>query len=113
MSDARRGELWLIDLGEPIGLEQGWQRPGLIVSSDEWNRHAATVVVLPVTRTRHGFPTRVELEPSPTSGLREVSYARCEDVRSISQRRLVHTLGQVDAVALAEIARVLRTFLEI
>ncbi len=113
MSDARRGELWLIDLGEPLGHEQGWERPALIISADRWNQHAQTVVVIPLTRTSHGLPTRVELEPSAHNRLDEISYARCEDVRSISARRLVTRLGRVDIVQMAAIARVLRTLLEL
>lgn len=31
MSDARRGEPWLLDLGEPVGRGQGFNRPGLVV----------------------------------------------------------------------------------
>ena len=89
VADARRGDVWLIDLGEPLGHEQGWQRPALVVSSDEWNRHAPTITVLPITRTRHGLPTRVEIEPTDLNGLRETSYARCEDIHSVSERRLV------------------------
>lgn len=38
--DARRGEVWLLDLGAPISHEQGRQRSALVVSSDEWNRQA-------------------------------------------------------------------------
>ena len=113
MGDARRGEIWLLDLGEPIGHEQGWQRPVLVVSSDEWNRHAETVTVLPLTRTRHGLPTRVELEPNPHNGLTDGSYARCEDIRSVSDRRLVRRLGVSDDVVMHVIGRTIRTFLEV
>lgn len=112
LTDARRGEIWLIDLGEPIGPEQGWSRPALVISSDHWNRHAATVTVLPLTRTQHGLPTRVEIEPDGVNGLDSTSYARCEDIRSISERRLVHRTGIVDPVDLARIGAVARRFLE-
>ena len=113
MADARRGEIWLIDLSEPQGREQGWMRPALVVSSDEWNRHAGVVTVLPLTRTRHGFPTRVEIEPDPNNGLDETSYARCEDIRSVSERRLVHRVGAVDTEAMHAVGVVIRTLLEV
>lgn len=112
VTDARRGELWLLDLGEPVGHEQGWRRPGLVVSSDRWNRHASTVTVLPLTRTRHDLPTRVEIEPDALNGLDATSYARCEDIRSVSERRLVHAIGRVDPVVLAKVARTLTLFLK-
>ena len=112
-AEARRGEVWLLDLGDPVGHEQGWRRPALIVSSDEWNRHANVVTVLPITRTKHELPTRVELESDPRTGLTEASHARCEDIRSVSDRRLVRRMGAVDIVTMSSLARVLRTFLEI
>jgi mRNA interferase MazF len=113
VSEARRGELWLLDLGDPVGREQGWTRPALVLSSDQWNRYAEILTVLPLTRTRHDLPTRVEIEPDPRTGLDATSYARCEDMRSVSQRRLLHRLGTVDAVVLSSVSRVVRTFLEL
>lgn len=113
MADARRGELWLIDLGEPLGREQGWQRPAVVVSTDLWNEHASVVTVLPLTRTRHGLPTRIELEPDGRNGLDAVSYARCEDIRSVSDARLVRRLGTADVVMMGSIGRVLRLLLEL
>ena len=113
VAEARRGEIWMLDLGEPLGREQGWQRPALIMSSDEWNRHATVLTVLPVTRTKHDLPTRVEIEPDGRNGLTDTSYARCEDIHSISDVRLVRRLGSVDLAVLHSAGRVIRTFLEI
>ena len=112
VTDARRGELWLLDLGEPLGHEQGWSRPALVVSSDQWNRHAPTVTVLPLTRTRHDLPTRVEIEPDMRNGLDATSYARCEDIRTVNERRLLHSLGTVDVLVMDAVTRTLRLFLE-
>ena len=112
-SDARRSEVWLLDFGEPMGHEQGWQRPALIVSSDEWNRHATVLTVLPLTRTKHDLPTRVEIEADRKNGLTDTCYARCEDIRSVSERRLVHRVGAVDLAVMHSLGRVLRTFLEL
>lgn len=103
----------LLDFGEPLGHEQGWERPALIVSSDEWNRHASVLTVLPLTHTKHDLPTRVEIEPDSRNGLIDTSYARCEDIRSVSQRRLVRRVGIVDLMVMDSLRRVLRTFLEL
>lgn len=112
VAEARRGELWLTDFGEPLGREQGWLRPALVVSADEWNRHASTLTVLPLTRTRHSYPTRVEIEPDTTNTLDATSYARCEDIRSISERRLVHSIGRVGVSVMSEVGRTIRLFLD-
>jgi len=71
------------------------------------------VTVLPITRTSHDLPTRVEIEPQPANGLDEILYARCEDVRSISDQRLVRRIGHVDATILFRVKTVLGRFLEI
>ncbi len=77
VSEARRGQIWLADFGVPVGHEQGKVRPALVVSADSWNGHASTVTVLPITRTSHDVPTRIELEATAQSGLDMTSYARC------------------------------------
>ncbi|CAN5343479.1 hypothetical protein BH24ACT9_BH24ACT9_18100 [soil metagenome] len=59
------------------------------------------------------YQTRVEIEPDPHNGLDETSYARCEDIRSVSQRRLLHRRGHVDDVVLFLVARIIRTLLEV
>lgn len=82
-------------------------------SSDRWNQHAQTLAVLPLTRTSHGLPTRVEIEPDARNGLDEVTYARCEDIRSVSQRRLMHRPGSLDTVVMSVVGRTITRFLEL
>jgi mRNA interferase MazF len=113
VSEARPGQIWLADFGVPVGHEQGKVRPALVVSADSWNGHASTLTVLPITRTSHDFLTRIELEATTQSGLDETSYARCEDIRAISQRRLVRALGRVDPVVMLSVSRTLRLFLDV
>ena len=102
----------MADFGVPVGHEQGKIRPALVVSADNWNGHASTVTVLPITRTAHDFPTRIELEATADSGLDVTSYARCEDIRAISERRLLRALGSVDPVVMRSVSRTLRLFLD-
>jgi mRNA interferase MazF len=109
----RRGDLWLVDFGTPIGHEQGFRRPAVVVSADRLNAsRAGLVVVVPVTRTRRGLPSHVELDPA-TAGVRETSYAKAEDVKSVSVERLVHRLGRVPVPELARLGDVLRLLLEL
>jgi mRNA interferase MazF len=107
----RRGELWLVDFGEPIGHEQGYRRPAVVVSADPLNRsRAGVVIVVPTTTTRRALPSHVELEPLST-GLEDISYAKSEDVKSVSTARLLHRLGEVPTPQLAELDLVLRRVL--
>ena len=50
---------------------------------------------------------------SGTSGLDEVSYAKCEDVKSVSEQRLVGRLGSAGEEAMFEAARALRFLLDL
>jgi|SRR5579875_1971612 len=110
---ARRGEVWLVDFGEPIGREQSGRRPAVVVSADPLNEsRAGIVIVVPTTTTPRGLPSHIEIDPD-TSGLHEVSYAKCEDVKSISDQRLIARLGAVHGSAMFEIARALRFLLDL
>ncbi len=108
---ARRGEVWLVDFGEPIGHEQGYRRPAVVISADQLNRSRAELaVVLPVTTTRRGLPSHVEIEPGD-SGLSHISYAKTEDIKSVSTQRLIRRLGSVPADRLNRAERALRMLL--
>ena len=110
---AHRGELWLVDFGEPIGREQSGRRPAVVVSADPLNESRAGVaIVVPTTTTPRGLPSHVEIDPT-SSGLDELSYAKCEDVKSISEQRLIAQLGAVSDVVMLEIARALRFLLNL
>lgn len=112
MTQARRGDVWLVDFGVPVGHEQGYRRPAVVVSSDVLNSGpAGVVVVVPVTTARRGLPSHVEIDPGE-SGLEEISYAKCEDVKSISIERLVNRFGAVSPEVLDDIRRVLRYLFE-
>ncbi|HXY44202.1 MAG TPA: type II toxin-antitoxin system PemK/MazF family toxin [Acidimicrobiales bacterium] len=110
---ARRGDIWLVDFAEPVGREQAGRRPAVIVSADRLNDSpAGVVVVVPCTRTRRDLPSHIEIDPEK-SGLDAVSYAKCEDVKSVSEQRLVTHVGAVDDEGLFAIGRVLRFLLEL
>ncbi len=106
--------MWLVDLNPTRGHEQAGRRPGLVVSADAFNAGRAGVVfVVPFTTRGRGIPTHVEVRP-PAGGLREPSWARCEDLRSISVERLVGgPLGVVPPVVLGAVAERLRLLLEL
>ena len=106
-----RGEVWYADFGHPVGHEQGGVRPALIVSHDRWNRGPAHLVIaLPMTTTDRGFPHHVGIDP-PEGGVTRRSYAKCEDVRSISTQRLQRRLGTVSAPTMQLVEENLRQLL--
>lgn len=97
------GELWLVDLNPICGHEQGGTRPCVVISVDEFNSSGLELaIVVPLTTKQKGFPTHVELVP-PDGGIKKISYAKCEDIRSISLERLLNRLGRVSATVLQKI----------
>jgi mRNA interferase MazF len=83
------------------------------VSTDALNEGPAGVLlVVPVTSTRRDLPSHVEIQPGE-SGLDRPSYAKCEDVKSISEGRLIDRLGVASPEPLFEIGRVLRYLFEL
>lgn len=108
-----RGEIWLVDFGEPIGHEQAGRRPAVVISADPLNEsRAGVVIVVPTTTAHRGLPSHVELDPD-SSGLNEVSYAKCEDVKSVSEERLIGRLGAADEQTTFQIARALRFLMDL
>jgi mRNA interferase MazF len=106
-----RGDIWLVDFGEPVGHEQGYRRPALVVSADQFNRsRAGLVIVVPITRTRRGIASHVEVEPGD-SGLAETSYAKVEDLKSVSVQRLVKLHGTASPECLHQVKRIVSLLL--
>src|SRR5215813_7593605 len=109
----RRGDVWLADLGEPVGHEQGYTRPTIIVSADQLNAgRLGLVVAVPLTRRKRNNASHIEVEPG-VSGLSETSYAKVEDVRSISTERLIRRRGSVGPDVLNRIGRTLLVLLDL
>lgn len=85
----------------------------MVVSADALNdSQAGVVIVVPTTTTYRGLRSHVEIEPG-LSGLVDVSYAKCEDVKSISEDRLILRLGRVSDETVFQIGRVLAFFLDL
>ena len=103
-----RGQIYLCDFGTPIGHEPGFRRPAVVVSHNELNRHGVPVV-LPLTRTRRGYPTHVELD----GVLPVVSYVQCELIRAVSVDRLIRPVASLDNAQLAKIELILRRILDV
>lgn len=113
MNAPARGEVWYADFDPVRGHEQAGHRPALVVSADIFNAGPARlVVVLPMTSVDRGIPLHVAVEP-PEGGVRERSLIKCEDIRSIDQRRLDRRLGAVSAETMAAVDERLRALLEL
>lgn len=100
-----------MSLDPTTGREQAGKRPALVVSVNELNHSAAElVVVLPVTSRDKGIRSHVEVDEGE-AGLSVKSFIKCEDIRSISVRRLERRLGAVSSPTLATVEDRLRILL--
>ncbi len=102
-----------MDFGDPLGREQSGTRSAVIVSADALNESpAGVVIVVPTTTAFRDLPSHIEIEPGG-SGLDEMSYAKCEDVKSVSEQRLIGQLGAVTDEVTFKIGRALRFLLDL
>ena len=108
-----RGEIWLIDLDPTRSHEQAGKRPGLVISADTFNAGPAElVIVLPLTTQHKGVRSHVLVEP-PEGGLRQRSFIKSEDVRSVSLERLSKRLGCVTPATMEAVEFRLRVLMDL
>jgi len=108
-----RGEIYDVDLGVPLGHEPAHFRPGVIVSADLINNGPGALVgVAPITFSRYGLRSHIELEPGDT-GLDHESFARCDQIRMLSTERLSSRRGRTSPESMQAIDRALRFVLDL
>ena len=98
-----RGEVWDFDFDPTVGHKQAGARPALILSVDIFNEGPAELVVaVPVTRTQRKVRWHVPVQP-PEGGLVSESFIQCENVRSVSKRRIKRLRGRVSESTLLQV----------
>jgi len=108
-----RGEIWLVDLNPVIGHEQAGTRPAMVISVDLFNQGPAELlVVLPVTTQNKNIPLHVRIDP-PDGGMKMISFIKCEDIRSLSSKRLIRRLGVVSPATMAAVEDRLKILLNL
>jgi mRNA interferase MazF len=95
----KRFEVYLITLDRTRGSEIRKTRPCLVISPDEMNRHLSTVIVAPMTTTRRGYPTRIEIVFADKKG--DIAL---DQLRTVDRTRLVRKLGQIEETLAQEVA---------
>ena len=98
-----RGEVWDVDLDPVMGREQAGFGPALVLSVDLFNGGPAELVVaVPITRTQRKIRWHVPVPPQE-GGLTAESFIQCENVRSVSKRRLKRRRGRVSAETVEQV----------
>ncbi len=91
------------DLNPTIGAEIHKVRPVVVVSQNEMNRFAGTVVVCPLTTSLHpGWRSRIQIECAG----RDAEIA-VDQIRTISKKRLRNRIDRLSPAVAAQLRRLI------
>jgi len=99
----KRFDIHLVSLDPTIGTEIQKTRPCLVISPDEMNAHLRTVIVAPMTTSRHDYPMRVSCRFQGKDA--EVVL---DQIRAVDRARLVKRLGKLSPKASTQVLDVLQ-----
>lgn len=98
----KRFDVYLARLDPTIGSEIQKTRPCLVVSPDDLNRFAKTVIIAPMTTKSHAYPFRVACTFEGKQG-----QVVLDQIRVVDKGRLVRRLGRVGARTQSQVLTVL------
>ena len=107
--DIRRYDIVQADLGQVVGSEQGGIRPVLIVQNDTGNIFSSCTIIMPLSSKLKSLnqPTHTLIKRSIDTGLKTDSVLLGEQMRVISNQRIIKKIGTVtDKLEQMEIRRV-------
>lgn len=107
--DIRKNDVVKVDLSGAIGSEQGDIRPCVVIQNNTGNEHSSTTIVIPFTSCRKGLhiPTHALIKKDVTNGLKVDSVLLGEQMRVVSEKRILEKLGTItNPHSLNEIRRV-------
>ena len=103
--NSQQGDVYLADLGESVGSEQGGIRPIVVIQNEVGCRRSTTMTVVPLTSNlkKLELPTHYILRYA--SFLLETSMAMGEQARAIDKVRILTYLGKLDERDLRAVER--------
>jgi mRNA interferase MazF len=109
----RRGQIWLVDWSPSRGSKQLGRRPAIVIQTDAANTNTRypNTIVLTLSTKGLNVATHVLIEPDRSNGLKETSWAKCEQILTISKDRLTTLWGSVSAEDMIRIESATKTAL--
>ena len=101
-----RGDVYLADLGESLGSEQGGIRPVVVVQNEAGCRKSTTMTVVPLTSNLKKPDLQTHYILQFATFLLKTSMAMGEQTRAIDKARIHTYLGKLDERDLRAIERV-------
>lgn len=105
----RRGEIYAIRMDSGVGSEQGYFRPGLIISSNAGNSTSPNVIVAYMTTKYHNIGTQY----GPTKATGIPSYVMCDQLATVSKERLGRKMGYLSENEMHEVENKLDEVLDL
>ena len=110
----RQGEVFWLDLGEPVGCAPGSRHPHVVVQNDLFNASAigtTIVCVLTSNLRRAASPGNVLLEPGEAN-LPRASVVNVSQLYTVDKADLVEGIGSLSTRRLAQVLAGIRLLLE-
>ena len=95
--------MWDVVLDPVKGSEQAGLRPCVVVSPDSMNEQLDTIIVVPLTTKKKDWPTRVDTIFDGKEG-----QALCEQIRTVSKKRLKKKISKLKITEVIQIKLVLK-----
>ena len=100
----RRGDIYLVDLGNHYGSEQGGFRPVVVIQNDIGNKYAPTLIVAPITsRTRKKAKQPTHYHPNKMECFSEPSMVLLEQITAIDKSRVKKFIGKFSKVQIKKV----------
>ena len=103
----RRGSVYLVQFDPSVGHEIRKTRPALVISNNQMNELAATVLVMPITAGQYAYYHWIALEP-PEGGIRKRSSIVTEQIRAVDKERLGRRLGAIHPPTMSKVEDAIR-----
>ena len=93
-----RGQIWWVDLSEPLGSEPGYTRPIVIVQADTFNRSRISTIMAVVVTSNVKLaeaPGNVLL-PAEKTGLKKDSVVNVSQIITVDKKALREHAGELE-----------------
>jgi mRNA interferase MazF len=105
-----RGEVVEVNLDPAIGSEPKKTRPCLVIQNDIGNKYSPVTIVVVITGVEN-VPRRYPVDVpvlQGEAGLTKDSVIQCSLIRSVDEKRLLHSMGHVTPRTMERVAAALR-----
>ena len=110
----KRGDIYLADLSDANGSEQGKVRPVVVIQNNRGNKYSPTTIVACLSSkvySKHHLPTHYLLPEG--LGLKYKSMVMCEQIRVLDKSRLIKKITKLDQRHMMHIDRRIKISLDL